>query len=222
MVHFIEDEGDPARPAAGGVAPVIPLFAGQPGITPTRATDGGGGAAAADEEAADVDAAREDEAARARELAEKHLLKKLRTRQLSVSEARAALAAGDLPSDEAERIIDEQLRRGYLDDARLAEQLAYSGVEKKGHGRRAIAQTMARRGVSREAADAALALLPDDEAERALEYARAKAPSLSRAAPEAALRRLVGQLSRRGYSGPVAMDAAKTALAENGSVMRRL
>ena len=44
-----------------------------------------------------------------------------------------------------------------------------------------------------------LAELPDDDAERALEFARSKAPGMSRLEPDTALRRLLGQLARRGY-----------------------
>jgi regulatory protein len=66
-------------------------------------------------------------------------------------------------------------------------------------------------------ADAALAELPDDDADRALDFARTKARSMSSLDRDTALRRLVGQLSRRGYGGSVAMTAARQALDENGS-----
>ena len=64
-------------------------------------------------------------------------------------------------------------------------------------------------------ADAALAELPDDDAERALEFARSKAGSLRSLERDVALRRLAGQLARRGYGGSVALNAARTALDEN-------
>jgi regulatory protein len=44
-----------------------------------------------------------------------------------------------------------------------------------------------------------------------------KARSMSSLDRDTALRRLVGQLSRRGYGGSVAMTAARQALDENGS-----
>lgn len=147
--------------------------------------------------------------------AERMLLKKLRARQLSVSEARSALVAYELPADDVERLIDDCLRRGYLDDARLAEQLIHTGSERKGQGRRAIAQTLSARGIPRDVIDVALAEQPDDDAERALEFARTKARQLSHVDEAAALRRLMGQLSRRGYPGSVAATAARAALAEN-------
>jgi len=149
--------------------------------------------------------------------AERMLLKKLRTRQLSVSEARSALVAYELPADAVEQLIDDCLRRGYLDDARLAEQLIHTGSERKGQGRRAIAQTLSGRGIPRDVIDEAMAEQPDDDAERALEFARTKARQLSHVDEAAALRRLMGQLSRRGYPGSVAATAARAALAENRS-----
>src|SRR3546814_2860834 len=90
-------------------------------------------------------------------------------------------------------------------------------TDRKGQGRRAIAQTLTARGIPRDVADAVLAQLPDDDADRALEFARSKARQLERFDHETALRRLMSQLSRRGYPGSVAAAAARAALAENGS-----
>lgn len=157
--------------------------------------------------------------ARVREAAEELLVRKLRSRSLSISEARMVLRGYEqdgtrLDSGAVDDILDDFCRRGYLDDALLAGQLVASGVERKGQGRVALSRALAQRGIPRDVVDAALDELPDDDAERALEYARTKARGLSRLDGDTALRRLVGQLSRRGYNGSVAMTAAKTALAE--------
>lgn len=146
--------------------------------------------------------------------AEAGLLKKLRARQLSVSEAKAYLGQHDLDGGSVDGILDAFVERGYLDDARLAEQVVHAGVDRKGQGRQVIAQSLAKRGVPREVADAALAELPDDDAERALEFARSKANSLRGLERDVALRRLAGQLARRGYGGSLALNAARTALDE--------
>jgi regulatory protein len=151
------------------------------------------------------------------ELAEKALLKKLRTRSLSVSEARGVLREHDLDEAAIERVIASMDEYGYLDDAALAEQLVHAGVDRKGQGRRLIAQTLAKRGIPRDVADAALASLPDDDLERALEFARGKARSLRSLDRDTALRRLSGQLARRGYGGSLAMTAARIALDERPS-----
>ncbi|MFC8682953.1 regulatory protein RecX [Microbacterium ureisolvens] len=156
------------------------------------------------------------EAASTEEAAERGLLKKLRARQLSVSEAKTYLGQHDLDGDAVAAIVDAFLARGYLDDARLAEQVVHAGVDRKGQGRQAIAQSLAKRGVPRDIADAALAELPDDDAERALEFARSKAASMRGLERDVALRRLAGQLARRGYDGSSALNAARQALDEAG------
>ncbi|WP_460799420.1 regulatory protein RecX [Microbacterium sp. GXF0217] len=154
-----------------------------------------------------------------REKAEEVLVRKLRARSLSISEARAVLKGYELQGQHVtaahiDDVIDEFCRLGYLDDAILAGHLVTSGVERKGQGRVALGRALAQRGLPRDVIDRALEELPDDDADRALEFARTKARSLARLDPDTALRRLVGQLARRGYNGAVAMTAAKTALAE--------
>ncbi|SDO58404.1 regulatory protein [Microbacterium sp. ru370.1] len=152
-----------------------------------------------------------------RERAEALLLRKLRSRSLSLSEARIAIRGVDgtdetLVEDLVARFVD----LGYLDDAAFAEQLAMSAVERRGEGRRAVAETLRKRGIPRDIAEAALAELPDDDAERALDFARSKVRGVEGKDYEASLRRLSGQLARRGYPSSVALTAAKTALSEAG------
>lgn len=157
-----------------------------------------------------------DPAARA-EAAEKALLRKLRARSLSVQEARSVLVGHDLDAEGVDALLERMRDLGYLNDAALAEQLVHSGVERRGQGRQVISQTLAKRGVPRDVADAALAALPDDDLERALDFARRKAGAVGGKDHQAALRRLVGQLSRRGYPSAVSMTAARQALDEIGS-----
>lgn len=147
--------------------------------------------------------------------AEDALTKRLRRSALSEREARAFLAQRDVDTSIIEATIERFVGRGWIDDAVLAEQLLHAGTTRKGQGRRAIAQALAARGIPRDIADAALADLPDDDAERALEYARSKAHGLRSYDMDTALRRLIGQLSRRGYGGSVASIAARTALTES-------
>ncbi|MDQ1083515.1 MULTISPECIES: regulatory protein RecX [Microbacterium] len=155
--------------------------------------------------------------AEAREQAEAVLLRKLRSRSLSLSEARGVLRGIEGVDDViVEEIIDRFVDLGYLDDATVAEQLAMSAVEKKGEGRRAVAETLRKRGIPRDIADAALAALPDDDADRALDFARSKVRGVVGADFDTALRRLAGQLGRRGYPSSVALTAARTALDEAG------
>ncbi|MGO2745033.1 regulatory protein RecX [Microbacterium sp.] len=146
--------------------------------------------------------------------AEEALVRKLRARSLSVSEARQVLRGHDLDAAGIDDVIDKFCERGYLDDALLAEHLVISGVERKGQGRVALSRALAQRGIPRDVIDTALGDLPDDDAERALEFARTKARSMARLDADTALRRLLGQLARRGYGGSVATSAARAALAE--------
>lgn len=218
MVRFVEDDGGEEP-----LAPVIPLFgtpaAPPPGVRGARTVAiarSGADRTATVESAPDRTATVESAPDRTAtvESAERLLLKRLRLRSLSIREARALLAEQGLEPAAVDELIGRFCDHGYLDDVRLAEQLVHIGLDRKRQGRQVIAQTLAKRGVMREIADEALASLPDDDAERALEYARTKARSLSSLDHDTALRRLVGQLGRRGFPGSVAMRAATQALAD--------
>ncbi|MEV7631085.1 regulatory protein RecX [Microbacterium sp. NPDC089318] len=188
------------------LAPIIPLFGGaeRSGVRSADVSD--------DDEAVPT----EPDADAVRERAEEALVRKLRAKQLSVSEARSVLRENGLDRDAIEDVVDEFLRRSYLDDHTLASLLVTSGTERRGQGRIALARSLAQRGIPRDIIDDALEELPDDDAERALEFARNKASGMSRLDFDTALRRLHGQLARRGYGGSVAMGAARTALSEVG------
>ncbi|WP_424935481.1 MULTISPECIES: regulatory protein RecX [Bacteria] len=141
-------------------------------------------------------------------------MRRLRAKQLSSVEARDLLRGQGVSRERIDEVIVEFEGRGYLNDQALAEYLVTAGSERKGQGRVAIGRTLAQRGVPRDVAEAALSSLADDDAERALDFARTKAPSLVRFDEDTALRRLVGQLARRGYAGRVAMEAARIAMRE--------
>ncbi len=149
--------------------------------------------------------------------AEELLTRRLRRSALSEREARTHLAQRAIDAAVIEATIERFTGRGWIDDAVLAEQLIHSATSRKGQGRRAIAQTLHARGIARDIAEAALADLPDDDDDRALEYARSKAHGLRSYDLETAMRRLMGQLARRGYSGSVASKAARAALTEQRS-----
>lgn len=229
-----------------GLAPVIPLFGGSghgAGEHPSfgrSATEGSSFSAAPrdDEQRArpsgrsrsgrvtqlggfveyeTVDEQTEPDVEEIRARAEEVLVRKLRSRSLSLAEARTALRGVDGVDDAiVSDIIDRFLDLGYLDDASLAEQVTMSATERRGQGRRAVAQTLRKRGVPRDVADAAIAEMPDDDAERALEFARSKMRSVGGKDYDGDLRRLAGQLARRGYPSSVALTAARTALDEAG------
>jgi len=171
-----------------------------------------GAASLADEQADDSDS---DASAVARQ-AESRLTRALAARGLSEREARDRLRRDGVESNDVEEIIARLTAVGALDDGVLAEQIVYQSVTRKNQGRRAVAQSLSKRGIPRDEIDIALESLPDDDYERALEFAQGKAPSLARLDRDTALRRLVGQLSRRGYGGSLAMSVAKQALDGSG------
>lgn len=223
-VSAAAERGAGGRMTGDGLAPVIPLFGarspasgapsaddhGSPprdGETPDWSRPGSGFADSAPTETPDE----------IRDRAEGVLLRKLRGRSLSLAEARTALGGVDgVDESVIEEVVAKFVDLGYLDDEAFAEQLAMSAIERRGQGRRAVVQTLRKRGISREVADAAIAELPDDDAERALEFARSKARNVGGKDYDASLRRLAGQLARRGYSSSVSLETARQALAEAG------
>jgi len=142
------------------------------------------------------------------------LTRSLGRRGLSVAEATGRLRADGLTDAEAADVVQDFVERGWLDDALLAEQLVYAATTRKDMGTRAVRQLLVKRLVSREVVDAVVAELPDDDAERALEFARTKARALTRHDDATATRRLMGMLARRGFGGSSAGPAARAALAE--------
>lgn len=235
---------DDVRGGDERLAPVVPLFGGQVPTSPARAepevpsqepasSDAGerwhttwnaqtprpGSAVrrAVDTTSPEVD--RSDSDSSGTEVvrqAEARLAKVIASRGLSEREARDRLRRDGVDLHDADEITERLAAAGALDDDVVAEQIVYQSVTRKNQGRRAVAQTLSKRGISREAIDRALESLPDDDYERALEFARGKATSLARLDHDTALRRLVGQLSRRGYGGSLAMSVAKQALDEAG------
>lgn len=200
-----ERRGPSSRhPAAAALAPEA--HASGPAVSPPARR----GLRAVGRHGGDDASAPEDPIADASEL----LVRKLRSKQLSSAEARDVLRESGLSSEDRDLVVEQFEQRGYLDDVSLAELLVTSGSERKGQGRVAIARTLSQRGIPRQIADEALSVLDDDDAERALDYARSKVAGLRRYDEDTAIRRLVGQLSRRGYGGSVALTAARTAWRE--------
>jgi regulatory protein len=103
---------------------------------------------------------------------------------------------------------------GYLNDERLAVELATRLSERKGQSRSIISRELRRRGVDSAAAEAALdGLDAGAEENQAAELALTRVRQFSRLDDATAERRLVGFLSRRGYTGQVVREATKAAMA---------
>jgi regulatory protein len=146
------------------------------------------------------------------------VVSRLRRSALSIAEVRSVLAEHGLDESEVEEWIERYERLGYLDDARLAEQLVYVNGSRRGRGSGAIMQELARRGVDASAARAAVDELdPEVERANALEVAERRARQLTGLDRQTAERRLSAFLQRRGYPGEVVREAVTAALSADGS-----
>ena len=146
------------------------------------------------------------------------VVSRLRRSALSVAEVRAVLVEHGLDDVEVEEWIERYERLGYLDDARLAEQLVHSHGARRGKGSGAILQELGRRGVDTSVARAVVDELdPETELENARLVAERRARQLTGLDRQTAERRLSAFLARRGYPGDVVREAVSAALAAEGS-----
>lgn len=137
---------------------------------------------------------------------------------LSVSEVRSVLAEHGLDESEVEEWIERYERLGYLDDARLAEQLVHSQGVRRGKGSGALLQELGRRGVDQSVARAAVEDLdPETELDNARAVAERRARQLRGLDRQTAERRLSAFLQRRGYPGDIVREAVTAALSGEGS-----
>lgn len=114
----------------------------------------------------------------------------------------------------AQAVVADLTARGYVDDQAFARWWAEARARGRRVGSRRLRQELAAKGIPREMADAAIAAAFEEvgEAERALEAARRRLPSLARG-PRAAAR-LADYLLRRGYPASAVRQAVRTLLAD--------
>ena len=142
----------------------------------------------------------------ARSRARRFVVNSLAVRPQSVSELERKLAAREIPQALAREAIELATGYGFVDDAELARQLAH-GMRSRKYGRRRAEQKLKARGLSDEHAAAALAQAYDAGDELAL--ARAALGRRS-TVDDAARRKAVGFLVRRGFSSDAAWKAVKS------------
>ncbi|MDQ0895712.1 regulatory protein RecX [Agromyces ramosus] len=146
------------------------------------------------------------------------VVSRLRRSALSVAEVRSVLVEHGLDDVEVEEWIERYERLGYLDDARLAEQVVHSHGVRRGRGSGAIMQELGRRGVDTSIARTVVDELdPETELENARAVAARRARQLTGLDRQTAERRLSAFLARRGYPGDVVREAVSAALAAEGS-----
>lgn len=145
-------------------------------------------------------------------------MRALGRRGMSRWEVERLLAQRDFDAQEIETELDRLERVALLDDAALADTLVRIHHERKGLGRSAVSQELARRRIDPQIiAEAVSAIDDDDELRRATELAVKRAGQLTGLDAATAERRLTAYLSRRGYSSQIARQVARQALADRGT-----
>lgn len=142
------------------------------------------------------------------------VVRSLAARAQSVAEMEAKLARRGIPTEIGVDAIRLALGYGYLDDARLAGELA-RGHRARGYGRRRASLALTARLLPRDVADQALAEAYDDVDETAAALAALGRRSFGEG--DVGRRRAAAFLARRGFSGSAtwaAVHAREEAQAE--------
>lgn len=127
----------------------------------------------------------------------------LALRARATGELRRALIRRGEPEPFVDAALERLTRLGLLDDAAFARQFVHAKATGAGHSTRRLRTELARRGVAREIADAAIVeVFADESIDREAiidEVARKKLRTLGRFDPLTRRRRLYAFLARRGY-----------------------
>jgi regulatory protein len=148
------------------------------------------------------------------ELAREICLRQLAVRPRTRAELATALHRRGIAEDVIEQVLDRYDEVGIINDEAFARAWVASRHHGKGLARRALAGELRRKGVDAEAVGEALDELDpqtEEETARALVARRMRVERA--AAPDAAFRRLVGMLARKGYPAGLAIRVVKDALA---------
>ncbi|MGC9666458.1 regulatory protein RecX [Planosporangium sp. 12N6] len=148
------------------------------------------------------------------ELAREICLRQLAVRPRTRAELATALRRRGIADDVADQVLDRYDEVGIIDDEAFARAWVTSRHHGKGLARRALAGELRRKGVDAEAVGEALDELdPQTEEETARALVARRMRVERGAAPDAAFRRLVGMLARKGYPAGLAIRVVKDALA---------
>ncbi|MBX3087543.1 MAG: regulatory protein RecX [Cryobacterium sp.] len=138
-------------------------------------------------------------------------LKVLSRRDHSRKELRELLA--EFQELEIEQELADLERLGYLDDQRLADSIVERLVQRKGLGSSAIRMELQKRKLDSEAVSGALeAVDKESERDRAVEFLQKRAARMDLTDREGAIRRLSGQLARRGFDADTIRSAISQVL----------
>jgi regulatory protein len=136
----------------------------------------------------------------------------LAVRPRSRRELERRLLAARFEPDEVLDVLTRLERVGLVDDEAFARQYAEQRFGTRKEGSRGVEQGLRAAGIAPALAATVAEGAPDDDAERAADLARSRAPRLIGVAPQKAFARLSSLLMRRGYSPEIARSAARKAL----------
>lgn len=140
-------------------------------------------------------------------------LRLLTTSSHSRHELEQALHRRGVPADAARRVLDRFAEVGLVDDLSYAAAYVDSKIRSRGLGTSALRTDLRRRGIDDEIIATVLAGVdPDSEVERAGALIARRIDAAMAAGPEAARRRLLGMLARRGHSAEVARTVVEQAI----------
>lgn len=143
------------------------------------------------------------------------LLRRLTAAPRTHAELRDDLHHRGVPDEIADRVLRRFIEVGLIDDQAYAQMWVQSRHRSRGASTRLIGQELRRKGIDDEVVEHALAeVTPELERDRARALVDAKLPSTARLEPAARTRRLVGMLTRRGYSPSVAFGVVREALGD--------
>ncbi len=146
------------------------------------------------------------------------LLNKLTGQPRTRAELAGTLAERGIPDEVADKVLERFSEVGLIDDAVFAAAWVESRHTGRGLARRALAHELRHRGVEDQVVrDAVDELDPGREEATARELVRRKLRTMKvpadRAGRQAAMRRLLGMLARKGYSAGLAMTVIREELA---------
>lgn len=139
-------------------------------------------------------------------------LRLLAARQRTRRELQTRLLRAGFQADEVREELDRLQEVGLVDDARFAAEFVEHALDRRLEGRRAIAASLSAKGLDRGLIEEALGGAAGDDQERLERLAEARARRLRGLPPEAAYRRLLSFLVRRGHEPAAARRAAAVAL----------
>lgn len=140
------------------------------------------------------------------------LLKLLSRGSKSSSSLRKLLLEKEFPAAIVDQMIQRFIEVSLIDDFALARDLTQYAVDRKSKSKTIIARELREKGIPQDAIDLALSEIDQDsELENAKSLAESRMRQLLKLAPEVRQRRLVGFLTRKGYSSSVVWAAVRHA-----------